>query len=473
MARAYQIIALCVLSLLSIGVVMVTSASQEIAPRRGSQASQTAQAALAQAEPLLPVTPTEPAAASSPDAASEDAGAPATEARLWSPARESLARRAPVKELSILDVLTTPQATFMGVALLAMALAAFLPVRRLAEQFCPSVPRVSPESNDPWRGLGLFALGCVVLVGVLGLVYMTGIGKSAKGAERWIRVPVPGMGQVSVQPSEIAKWALVGLVAWYATRRAELMPRFWIGLVPALVGIGGLAALIIKEDLGTGALIGAVASLVLIAGGARVWHFLLLSPIAAAGVYFAVASSAYRRNRILAFLDPYADPQGIGYHSIQSIAAVSGGGIWGRGLGAGLQKFGYLPEDTNDFIFGIICEELGVPGAAMVIALFAALIWAGWTVASRENNRLLKLFALGVVTTVALQALINMAVVTALGPTKGIALPLVSSGGTGWTLTALSLGLVISIGRTQPHTLAVHEISPEQDERPPRGVAHA
>lgn len=473
MARAYQIIALCVLSLLSVGVVMVTSASQEIAPRRGAQASQTAQAALAPDTPLLPASPAVPSTADSTGVAPDADQAASSDSELWSPAREALSRRAPVKELSIVDVLKTPQATFMGVALLAMTCAAFFPVRRLAETYCPSVPRVSSEPNDPWRGLGLFAVGCLLLVGVLGLVYLTGIGKSAKGAERWIRVPVPGMGQVSVQPSEIAKWALVGLVAWYATRRAELMPKFWVGLVPALAGIGGLAALIIKEDLGTGALIGAVASLVLIAGGARVWHFLLLSPIAAAGVYFAVASSAYRRNRILAFLDPYADPQGIGYHSIQSIAAVSGGGIWGRGLGAGLQKFGYLPEDTNDFIFGIICEELGVPGAAMVIALFAALIWAGWTVASRENNRLLKLFCLGVVTTVALQALINMAVVTALGPTKGIALPLVSSGGTGWTLTALSLGLVISIGRTQPHSLAVHELPPEQDERPPRGVAHA
>jgi cell division protein FtsW len=303
--------------------------------------------------------------------------------------------------------------------------------------------------RDHRSGLMVLALGCGMLLAILGLVYLAGIGKSAKGAERWLRIPMPVIGQLSVQPSEIAKWTLLGVVAWYATKRAAILPLFWAGLVPALIGVGAVAGLIVKEDLGTGALVGAAAALVLIAGGAKLWHLLLLSPLALGAVVAAIATSSYRVKRITAFLDPYADPQETGYHMIQSMGAVSSGGLFGRGLGNGIQKFGYLPEDTNDFIFAIICEELGAPGALMVITLFICLLWASYIIVAREHNRLLKLFALGIVATVGLQALINLAVVTAMGPTKGIALPLVSSGGTGWTLTAFSLGLLIAIGRTQ------------------------
>ena len=315
--------------------------------------------------------------------------------------------------------------------LLAMTAGAFFPLRRFAERWAPSNTYELPSHHDR-SGFVVLALGCGVLLAVLGLVYMSGLGKSAKGAERWLRVPLPGIGQLSIQPSEIAKWTLLGLVAWYATRKAALLSSFWRGLVPALICIGAVAGLVVKEDLGTGALIGGAAALILIAGGAKFWHFLILSPLALGAVAGAIATSAYRVKRITAFLDPYADPQETGYHMIQSMGAVSSGGLMGRGLGQGIQKFGYLPEDTNDFIFAIICEELGAPGALMVIALFAALLWSAYTIVAREHNRLLKLYALGVVSTVGLQALINLAVVTAVGPTKGIALPLLSSGGTGW-----------------------------------------
>jgi cell division protein FtsW len=158
-------------------------------------------------------------------------------------------------------------------------------------------------------------------------------------------------------------------------------------------------------------------------------------------------TSEYRVKRIMAFVDPYADPQGIGYHTIQSLVAVAGGEGFGRGLGHGLQKFGYLPEDRTDFLFAIICEELGIAGAALVITLFLTLLFASLAVAARERSPLLRLFTLGVIATVCLQAIINLAVVTGLAPTKGIALPLLSSGGTGWILTAFSLGLLIAIDR--------------------------
>src|SRR6185295_7665477 len=141
------------------------------------------------------------------------------------------------------------------------------------------------------------------------------------------------------------------------------------------------------------------------------------------GLIGAIWVSPYRIKRLTAFLDPYADPQGAGYHMIQSMAAVAGGEGPGRGLGHGLQKFGYLPEDKTDFLFAVICEELGVVGAAIVIGLFVCLIWAGLAVVRREKCLVLKLVGLGVIATVAFQALINLVVVTGLGPTKGIALP--------------------------------------------------
>lgn len=192
-----------------------------------------------------------------------------------------------------------------------------------------------------------------------------------------------------------------------------------------------------------------VAVVMLVAAGARIAHFLALAPIGLAAFAAAVYASPYRLDRILAFLNPYADPEGTGYHMIQSMVAVANGQVFGRGLGFGLQKFGYLPEDRTDFLFAVICEELGLMGAAIVIVLYCGLLWSGHVIIRREHNPLLKLAALGVVLTVGIQAVINLAVVTGMGPTKGIALPMLSSGGTGWILTAASLGLLVALDRTQ------------------------
>ncbi|MGV6814196.1 MAG: FtsW/RodA/SpoVE family cell cycle protein, partial [Phycisphaerales bacterium] len=183
--------------------------------------------------------------------------------------------------------------------------------------------------------------------------------------------------------------------------------------------------------------------------GARWIHFGMFIPPALAGVVLAILAAPYRKDRIIAFMNPYADPSGDGYHLIQSIATVAGGGIFGRGLGNGLQKFGYLPEDTTDFLFAIVCEELGIFGALIVVSAYAGIAWCGTSIANRERSPMLKFLTLGIIATISLQALINLVVVTGLGPTKGIALPLMSSGGTGWIMTAFSLGLIISIDRTQ------------------------
>jgi cell division protein FtsW len=191
-----------------------------------------------------------------------------------------------------------------------------------------------------------------------------------------------------------------------------------------------------------------VSGLMMIAGGAKIWHALTVVPAAAVGIAVALVQSPYRMERVRAFLEPYHDPQGVGYHMIQSMAAVSGGGLAGRGLGNSVQKFGYLPEDTTDFIFAIIAEELGVAGSVVVIALYAMLLLLGLSIVWRATDPFLRLLGLGILLTIGLQALINLAVVTGCGPTKGIALPLVSSGGTGWVLTAFSIGLLIAISRS-------------------------
>ncbi|MDX2131811.1 MAG: putative peptidoglycan glycosyltransferase FtsW [Planctomycetota bacterium] len=374
--------------------------------------------------------------------------------RVASPSGENVA-----PAITAESILLSRSTIYMALALGAMCIGAMLPVRRFAESldaggaasgfFAPA--RLGGHEggvlSPAARGLLIASLA---LVAVCALVYVPGLSKEINGARRWLRLPVPGLGDaLSVQPSEIAKWGMVGLLAWYGAAAAPRIHRFWGGLVPALLCIGGVSALIVKEDLGTGVLIAGVSSLVLIAAGARLWQFMIFAPLAVAGVVFAILTSDYRVKRILAFVDPYADPQGIGYHTIQSLIAIANGEGWGRGLGHGLQKFGYLPEDRTDFIFPIICEELGIAGAGVVCLLFAALMACGWSIVRREPLAALRLFAFGVIATIGLQAVINLAVVTGLAPTKGIALPLLSSGGTGWILTSFCLGLVISIERTQ------------------------
>lgn len=404
MIRAGEVIALCVLALLTIGVVMVNSADMTVA---------------------------------AVDAGTTTAGA-----------------------VTFQSIALSRSTAYMALALAAMGVAALFPVRRLAMLAEGAGSSASGggggrRADHGMRDAILLWIGACGLIGLLLLVYAPVIGHEVNGSHRWIRLPVPGLGDaLSAQPSELAKWGLVMLLAWYGARRAAVgidgaMHKFWASLVPALIAVGMVSIVIVVEDLGTGVLVGAVAALVLLAAGARLWQFLMFVPPALGGVAFAILSSDYRMARVMAFLDPYRDPEKTGYHMIQSMLAVAGGEGPGRGLGHGLQKFGYLPEDRTDFLAAVLFEELGIAGAAIVTGLFVALIWACFAVVRNERSLCLKLFTLGVVFTVGLQAIINLAVVTGLGPTKGIALPLVSSGGTGWILTAFCLGLVIAVARTQ------------------------
>ncbi|MEO1584951.1 MAG: FtsW/RodA/SpoVE family cell cycle protein [Planctomycetota bacterium] len=394
MPTVRQGILLCALALLTLGVVMVHSAGMRI----------------------------EPASAETPVAATDG--------------------------LTIAGLLGGRDGIFAALAIIAMAAGWLIPDRVVASL---SSPR--PDLLVRVGGIGLGGLLVMLL-----LVYVPGLSREMNASSRWIRLPAPGLGEVSIQPSEIVKWSMVGLVAWCAASAGGRLARFWTGLVPALAAVGLVTVVIMKEDLGTAALVGAVACLVLLGAGARGWHFAAIMPAGLAVIAGGLFAESYRLRRLTAFLDPYADPAGNGYHMLQSMGAVAGGEGAGRGLGHGLQKFGYLPEDTTDFIFAIICEELGVAGAGVVIALYAALLALLLAVVRGAGNPIQRLFVLGVMATIGLQASINLLVVTGLAPTKGIALPLISKGGSGWILTCLALGVVCAIDRARDR---VSDAAPE------------
>ena len=332
------------------------------------------------------------------------------------------------KGVLLQDVLLGRTTQLAFAAFVFMLIGVCVPVEKI---FCRPLGVRSPI---PWLLLAI--------IGLLLVVHVPGIGREMNGARRWIH-----LGFIGFQPSEVAKWGMVIALAWYASRRAAVMSDFISGFALPIVCVLAICALIASEDLGTAVLIGMVSVCMLIAAGSKWWHAAMWAPIGALGIVVAVLTSEYRLNRVKAFVDPYQDPQGIGYHMLQSMGAISGGGLAGRGLGNSIQKFGYLPEDTTDFIFAIICEEMGVVGAAIVICLYACLLICGFSIVKRVDHPFKRLLGMGVLLTVGLQALINIAVVTGSIPTKGIALPLLSSGGTGWVLTAFCIGLLVSMDR--------------------------
>ncbi len=337
--------------------------------------------------------------------------------------------------------------TLLAVLAMAMMLiASRLPVDRLYRT-------ASSAGLVPW-----IVIGVVVL---LLAVHLPGVGREVNGARRWLW---PGF-----QPSEVAKWSMVVVLALYAARLVAVMGQLNRGLIRPIVLVALVCGLIATEDLGTAVLIGVVSVCILVAAGARVAYVALLAGPSMAGLAAAVLASPYRIDRVRAFLDPWQDPQGIGYHVIQSMVTVAGGGVAGRGLGNSIQKFGYLPEDTTDFIFAIISEELGLIGVTVVVCLYGAMLLCGLSVITRVGHPFGKLLGLGILLTVGFQALINMLVVTGLAPTKGIALPLISAGGTGWILTAFCVGLLVAMDRETDPGLIFGDRRPGSRRGRPKG----
>jgi cell division protein FtsW len=298
-----------------------------------------------------------------------------------------------------------------------------------------------------WFEKPFFTIPLVVwflLIGILLLfaVYVPGIGREVNYSNRWV-----DFGGFSFQPSEVVKWTMVLVVAWWGATHLQNIRLYWKGFIPPILGISTIAAIIAVEDLGTAVLIFTVACFVLFAAGCKILHFATLIPVALGGFALAVMASPYRIARLQSYLHPFDDPEHSGYHILQSMSTISGGGLSGLGLGNGIHKFGYLPEDTTDFIYSVICEELGIFGALAVACLYIGLVVLGVYVIRKTTNIFQQLLALGIIVTIGFQAGMNILVVTALVPTKGIALPLLSNGGTGWLLTAFCIGLLDAIDR--------------------------
>ncbi|MDK2926349.1 MAG: cell division protein FtsW [Bacillota bacterium] len=283
------------------------------------------------------------------------------------------------------------------------------------------------------------ALAGAVLL--LGLVMVKDIGVAGGGARRWLQV-----GPLNVQPSEVAKLCSVLFLAAFLADRGDKIRNFWRGLLPALVLLGVLCLMILKQpDLGTAVALAGTAGVMLFAAGADLRHLAGLGAAAVPVLWWAIMGEEYRRARFLAFLDPAADPQGSGYHIIQSLYALGSGGLLGVGLGQSHQKFLYLPERHTDFIFAILGEELGLLGTLLVLALFFLLAWRGCRAAMLAPDRFGTLLAIGIVSMVALQALVNIGVVTGSLPITGIPLPFISYGGSSLVFSLAGIGILLNI----------------------------
>lgn len=303
-----------------------------------------------------------------------------------------------------------------------------------------------------WRNPTLWMLAVAAVACVVVLV--PGIGREVNGARRWL-----SLGITQVQPSELGKWAVVLFLAWwYATRPVDTS-RF-LGFLLSLVPVGAICLIIVIEDFGTAALIGLCAMGITLAGGAKLWHLALVVPPALGAAAAFVMHKPYRLQRMMAFLDPFASPEREGYHMVQSLLSFATGGIYGRGLGRGIQKLGYLPEDTTDFIFAVVCEELGIFGALLVIVLYVGILYVAWQAIRQKKDAFGQHLAFGIGAMIGLQALINIAVATVSMPTKGLSLPLVSAGGSGLVITCAALGLLHSVCRHE----AEGELTPVEDE---------
>jgi len=289
----------------------------------------------------------------------------------------------------------------------------------------------------------------VLSVALLVLVLLPQFGAEVNRARRWLRIPA-GPISISFQPSELAKWSLVFFLAAFCDKFCYSLKLYWKRFVPACLIIAVVAGLVIIEDFGTAVFITLLGFLMLIIAGAKWWHVLTPLPFALAGFCVALVRFPNRLQRIAAFLNPEKWADSAAYQANQSLIALGSGGLWGKGLGRGICKYGHLPEDTTDFIFAIVGEELGFVGTAAVIILFVAFIWLGILVVVRCEDRFGQLLAGGIVLTIGIQAAINMGVVTVVLPTKGIPLPFVSAGGTSMLLSAAAVGVLLNIAKQSP-----------------------
>lgn len=265
----------------------------------------------------------------------------------------------------------------------------------------------------------------------------------AHNTHRWIH-----FGGFSFQPSEMAKPALILFLAFFLESRTHSMHDWRNTLLPAVAPtLVFLGLIVFQPDLGTAIACAAITACMMFVAGLDLRYLGYAFVASLPPLYFLIFHVAYRRNRILAFLNPYSDPQGSGFHIIQSMIAVSTGGITGVGLMEGKQKLFYLPEPHTDFIFAVTAEELGLVGSLIVIALFAIFLWRGLRTAVRTQDMFGRFLAVGITSMVVVQAFINISVVLGMMPTKGIPLPFVSYGGSSLFVTLACVGILLNVSK--------------------------
>ncbi|MFP2929135.1 putative lipid II flippase FtsW [Pyxidicoccus sp. 3LG] len=312
------------------------------------------------------------------------------------------------------------QLTAAGMGLVAMAVAMKVGWRKLARWAYP-----------------LLLAAIVLLV----LVAIPGIGHTAGGARRWIRLPGFGL-----QPAEIAKFAWVVYLSYSLAKKREKVATFSVGFLPHLALCGLLVMLcMLQPDFGSSVLLVFMLFVLLFAAGAKLSYLVGMVLLALPMAYVAIASSPYRMKRILAFLDPWAHRHDVGYQVAESLMSIGSGGVSGLGLGDGRQKLFFLPEAHTDFIFSILGEETGLVGVGLLVTLYAIVLWRGVKASLAAGETFGTYLGLGITSIIAFQATVNMCVAMGLLPTKGLTLPFVSYGGTSLVVLMGAAGVLLSL----------------------------
>lgn len=286
---------------------------------------------------------------------------------------------------------------------------------------------------------------------ILLLVMVPGISVEVKGATRWI-----GIGPLQFQPSELTKIGMIIFFAGYLTDHKDELQDFKKGFIKPLCFLAPPIGILffIQNHLSVSLVIGIIVIVIMFMAGCKLKHFLVMGLIGISlivgilGFMQMSGSDNFRLDRISTYFDPWSDAQGTGYQTVQSLYAIGSGGMFGLGLGNSKQKYLYIPEPHNDFIFSILAEELGFVGCFLVIALFAIFVWRGVLISMRATDMFGSLIAVGITTLVGVQAIINIAVVTATVPTTGMSLPFFSYGGTALLLLLANVGILLNISRS-------------------------
>jgi cell division protein FtsW len=294
----------------------------------------------------------------------------------------------------------------------------------------------------PYKNYQKFSLGLGIL-SIIFLVLVLFLAKDVKGASRWLN-----LGFVNFQPSEFAKLSVIMILAHYIAAIKREINDFALGICIPLIFVALICILILMEpDLGTTIVIFLTFMIMLYAAGARLSHLSWISLAGLAACVFLIMAEPYRAKRLVAFLNPWKDPQGDGWQIIQSLYALGSGGPFGMGLGLGRQKFNYLPESHTDYIFSILGEELGLVGTVTVLVLFFLIAWRGFKIALSVKDPYGKTLAAGITASLVFQSILNIGVVTSSIPVTGITLPFLSYGGSSLLICLVSIGILLNISK--------------------------